>query len=128
MKHLKLLNKLLLQWFFIRLVRRDKDRVVLDYSLEVTEDGLLSMLKTKEVSASKRHQVWYELEGWVMPCTGFGKHDQNETSLTQKRWHIRLTAIKEYCHPIKNWKEWEEYLEKMRSDYYGNPTPPCKYE
>ena len=118
---LELINQLFLQWFFVRITKCEREKIQLDYTLEVAKDGRFSVFKTKEVLAKKKQEVWYSIQGWIIPCTIHKSPFKHHS-----KWSIRITSIQEHSQKIKDEKNWEKYLERICYDYCGKPCPPCE--
>lgn len=126
MTNLELINKLFLQWFFVRIEKCHREKIVLDYTLEVTKDGSFSTLKSKEALATKKSEVWYSIRGWVLPFTEMEETPHHSKKSLKGRWHVRITGIREYFRKVENEEEWLDYLEKLQFDYCGEPHKHCE--
>lgn len=66
---LELINKAILQWFFIRLVIC-QEKIVENYTLhsyDLMSDGKIS---SRGIGEIKTYQ-WYELKYWILPLSGW---------------------------------------------------------
>ena len=66
---LKLVNKVLFEWFFIRLTKHQEKRIE-DFKLsgfDLMSDGNIG---SRGVGETKTYQ-WYSLQYWIIPLTGW---------------------------------------------------------
>lgn len=78
MSKLEIINKILLQWFFVRLTRCS-DNLIIEYDLY----GL------KKIHG-KKVRIWYSLMGWVIPTSGWN----SDYKYLGNRWFRKLTKTK----------------------------------
>lgn len=89
---LGLANRIILQWFFIRLAKQ-QDEVVTEYTMHAVSMMPGGQFSTMGVG-KKEKQYWYSIMYWVVPLTGWStdyiylnKSKEAEfVNLTKKRW------------------------------------------
>ena len=86
---LGIVNRLLLQWFFIRLTKCE-NKVVEEFkitSFDLMSDGGMSPIGSGKVIKYR----WYSIQFWILPTTGWNK---NFIYLSKKPRFIRITPKK----------------------------------
>ena len=89
-KELGLVNKLLFQWFFVRLTRCQEKRIenYTLHSFDLMSDGNFA---SRGVGETKTYQ-WYSFQYWILPLTGW---KSDFVYLNKKPKFIRVS--KEHC-------------------------------
>lgn len=86
---LELVNKLIFQWFFIRVVLCQQKEVIgvkFD-SLSLLPDGSYGFAFR---DPQLKIKYWYSLKGWISPFSGWG----NDFKYIGKSWFVKITKEK----------------------------------
>jgi hypothetical protein len=87
---LGMLNKLLFQWFFVRLTRCQEKRIE-NYTLHSFDLMIDGNMSSRGVGETKTYQ-WYSFQYWILPLTGW---KSDFVYLNKKPKFIRVS--KEHC-------------------------------
>jgi hypothetical protein len=87
---LGLINKLLFQWFFIRLTRC-QEKLIENYTLHSFDLMIDGNISSKGVGKIKTYQ-WYSFQYWILPLTGW---KSDFIYLNKKAKFIKIS--KKYC-------------------------------
>lgn len=80
-------NRLLLQWFFVRLTKCE-DKVVEEFnvtSFDLMPDGSMASMGSGKVIKYR----WYSIQFWILPTTGWNK---NFVYLSKEPRFFRITS------------------------------------
>jgi len=87
MTKLEFINKVIFQWFFVRLTRCQQ-RIISEfnmYEVSITPNGY-----APGGNVQYKTEQWYSLQGWIVPLTGWN----GDFKFIRKQWFIKLTKPK----------------------------------
>ncbi len=87
MKPMKLLNRIILQWFFIRLTKCEENCIIKyePVSYDLMEGGVLSARAIGKIQTI----YWYSIQYWVKPLSGYNGKEYKYLNKGPK--YLRIT-------------------------------------
>ncbi len=86
---MKYLNRILLQWLFLRLTKCS-EKIIVDYNLisyDLLPNGNIGSRGTGKII----EKSWYALQGFVLPLSGY---NNDQLKYIGKKWFFNLTPKK----------------------------------